>query len=398
MPERKYAYVIVGAGLAGANAAEAIRGLDKNGPVLMAGLERNLPYDRPPLTKQLWWGTQQLEEIFVHDDAFYIRNGVEVLRETLVTAIDPGRKTVTDSSGKEYGYEKLLLATGGVPRQLALPGGTDDGILYYRYLEDYKAARKAASPGASATIVGGGFIGSELGASLRKNNVGVTLIFPDEYIASRVLPDHLGRAVQDLYLDNGVTLLTRDAPVSFERAGDGFVTTTRNGQRITSDLLIVGIGINPSVTLARDAGLKTGRGIVVNGYLQSSHPDIYAAGDNALYPSPVTGRYVRHEHWDNARVQGAFAGRNMAGAREKYTYLPDFFSDIFQVSLQGVGDIRSEYRTVADWREEKLAGTFYYLENDRVVGVLMSNVRGNADEAREIIRKGEVPERLKAAT
>lgn len=389
MPDQSYGYVVVGGGLAGASAVEGIREHDKDGSVLLIAKERHLPYHRPPLSKKLWFGQKRVDEIFVYSEDFYERNSVTVELNTKMTRLDASRKNITDQAGKTIHYDKLLLATGGVPRVLPIPGGSLDGICYYHYLDDYLHTRNAASEGKSAVLIGGGFIGSEIAAALNINKIRVTMIFPAPYLVSRVFPEYLGRAVQQSYLDRGVEILSEDRPVSFARIGEKFLVQTAKGARIESDLLIVGVGIVPETKLAEEAGLQINNGIVVNEYLQTSHPDIYAAGDNAFFPYRALNRQMRVEHWDNALNQGLCAGRNMAGAHEPYTYMPYFFSDLFQFGYEAVGDVNGNLETFADWRKENDTGVIYYLEGERVRGAMMCNVWDKLEVARELIRRGD---------
>jgi NADPH-dependent 2,4-dienoyl-CoA reductase/sulfur reductase-like enzyme len=246
-------------------------------------------------------------------------------------------------------------------------------------------------------VIGGGFIGSEIAASLAMNKVKVTMVFPEAYLCSRVFPKSLGFALQNSYIGRGVGILSGDRPVSFEKEGERFVTATEKGARIESDLLIVGIGIVPATGLAEEAGLRTGNGVVVDEFLRTSHPDIYAAGDNAFFPYQALGRAMRVEHCDNALNQGKQAGRNMAGAEEPFTYMPYFFSDLFEFGYEAVGEVSAELETFTDWQKENDTGVVYYLKDGRVRGVMMCNVWDKVDAARDLIRKGDraTPENLR---
>lgn len=389
MSQQSYTYAIVGSGLAAGSAVQGLRERSKSDSIVLLGREREIPYHRPPLSKDLWFGKKKVEEIFVHDEKYYRDQGVEVKRGLEIVALDPSRKEVRDSQGGIYRFEKLLLATGGVPRVLDVPGGTLEGICYYRRLEDYRKIRAEAVSGKSAVVVGGGFIGSEMAAALNANHLDVTMIFPGEFPVRRIFPESLGRAIQQEYVRRGIRVLSGDVPVSFEREHGKFVTKTKNGQKIESDIVIVGVGIQPSVELARNAGLNVGNGVVVNEYLQTSHPDIYAAGDNANFPYPVLGHRTRVEHWDNALNQGKQAGRNMAGAGESYSYMPYFFSDLFEFGYEAVGEVDSRLETVMDWQKENDTGVIYYTKDGILRGAMMCNVWNKVDWARELIRRGE---------
>jgi 3-phenylpropionate/trans-cinnamate dioxygenase ferredoxin reductase component len=389
MTDQAFTYVIVGAGLAGVSAIDGIRERDASGSILLIGKERHLPYDRPPLSKQLWFGKKRLDDIFLRSQAAFEERVVALKLGRAVTRIDLGERRVTDEEGVSYRYEKLLLATGGVPRALTIPGGDLDGILYYRTLDDYMRLREAATAGRSALVIGGGFIGSEIAAALATNNVEVTIVFPDAYLVSRIFPEALGTALTKYYRERGVTIAAGVRPTGITREGDRWVTETDGGQQIASDILIAGIGIAPSTALAEAAGLRVGNGIEVDECLRSSDPNVFAAGDGASFPYQALGKRMRVEHWDNAKMQGLTAGRNMAGASEPYAHLPYFFSDLFEFGYEAVGEVSSALATVACWREEYRTGVIYYLADERVRGVMLCNVWEKIEAARELIRKGE---------
>lgn len=389
MSVQPYPYVIVGGGLAGAHAAQAIRERDPEAPVLLIGDERHLPYDRPPLSKKLWTGQKQLEDIFVRDRPYYERAGIRLLLGEAVIGVDREDKLVRTASGQEYGYGKLLLATGGTPRRLAIPGGDLPDIMYYRRLDDYLRLRQEAGGGRSAVVIGGGFIGSEVAAALNMNGSDVTMVFPDPYIGSRVFPEGLGRALTARYRDKGVRVLTEDVPTAIEPQGSRYLVRTRAGHDLPADVIVAGIGIVPDTRLARAAGLRTGDGVEVDEWLRTSDPDIYAAGDNAVFPYPALGECRRVEHWDNAVIQGGWAGANMAGAGRPYDHMPYFFSDLFEFGYEAVGDVDPRLEVVADWQVENDTGVVYYLRDGRVRGAMMCNVWDKVPAARDLIRRAE---------
>jgi len=397
MWQESYKYIIVGGGQAGGSAVEGIREHDTDGSILMIASERWLPYERPLLSKKLWTGKKQINDVFLHDSEFYNRNGVDIGMGEKAVKIDPAARTVTMEHGHEHNYEKLLLATGGIPRRLDIPGGDLWGIYYYRYLEDYIRLRKDTLEDTTALVIGGGFIGSEVAAALNTLKANATMVFPEPYLVQRIFPEGLGRAMQDMYAGRGVRILAGDIPVSIERVGGKYVTTTKNGQRLESDILLVGAGILPSVDLAQNAGLEVNNGIMVNEFCQSSNPDIYAAGDNASFPYLALGERMRVEHWDHALNQGRYAGMNMAGADARYDYMPYFWSDLFDFGYEAVGDISSRLDTIADWEIENDTGALYYLKDGRVRGVMTCNIYGRMDDARELIRSGRefTPEELR---
>ncbi len=387
MPTPQYTYVIVGGGLAGASAIKEIRAHDSNGTVLLIAEEKHAPYNRPPLSKQLWFGKSKVEDIFIHSQDFYDQHQVTLAQGVRAVKLNAREHTVTDENGATCGFKKLLLATGVSPRKLSIPGGDLEEICYFRTLDDYLRMQHAVAGAQSALVVGGGFIGSELAAALNIH-LDVTLVFPGAWLCSRVFPKSLGLAMQQHYQERGIRILNMEMPAAITRHNGKFLSRTSAGKNVVSDLVIVGIGTLPNFDLAQDAGLEVGDGIVVNEYLETSHPDIYAAGDNAFFPYPALAKKTRIEHWDNALNQGTLAGRNMAGAHEPFTYQPYFFSDLFEFGYEATGDVDARLETFADWKKENETGAVYFLANGKVRGVMMCNVSDKMAAARELIRKG----------
>lgn len=388
MAERSYPYVIVGGGLAGASAVEGIRQVDPGRPILLIGSEPDLPYERPPLTKQLWTGGTTIEKTRLHDQGFYDRHHVDLRLGRTISGLDASAWTLRDSDGQTIRYERLLLATGGTPRRLDIPGGDLNGVRYYRTLSDYRALREVAEAGKSVIVIGGGFIGSELAASLCQNKLKTTMIFPSQWLVSRVFPESLGRYLTRQYQARGVTVHTGDTPVSIAQNGSGLVVNTKNGEALQADLVVVGIGITLNLDLATMAGAKIDKGVVVDDHLRTSVPGVFAAGDIARFPMEGFGPR-RLEHYDAAISQGKHAGRNMAGANERFTYVPFFFSDLFEFGYEAVGDIDSRLTTFADWQEENKTGVVYYLNDQRLRGAMMCNVWEKVDDARALIARDE---------
>jgi NADPH-dependent 2,4-dienoyl-CoA reductase/sulfur reductase-like enzyme len=380
-------YVIVGGGRAGISAVEGIRELDASSSILMIAAESHLPYDRPPLSKQLWSGKNEVSDIFVHDRAYFQRAGVELVSGERVSEIDPAEKTILTERGRSESYGKLLLATGGTPKRLRIPGAELEDVIYYRTLDDYVELSRDPQ-GKSILVVGGGFIGAEIAAALSMHEAHVTMIFPGRLMLERIFPEALARSIQDQYERRGIHILSEDIPISFAPRGGWLAVETREGEHLACDSIVVGAGIAPEVGLASSAGLTVENGIEVNELLESSTAGIFAAGDNANFPYAALGKRMRVEHWDNAIAQGRAAGRNMAGAGEPFDYMPYFFSDLFDFGYEAVGDVSSSLETYADWQEENETGVVYYLEDERVRGVMLCNIWGKLDEARALIQAG----------
>ena len=377
-----YPYLIIGGGMTGAAAANGIRELDDAGTIGLISVEPEPPYDRPPLSKKLWDGKKTIDEIYVK-----LPGNVQPHFGRRVVALDPAARAVTLDDGARHTYGRLLLATGGDPRRLPFSGAA---VNYYRTLADYRALRADADRGAGFVVIGGGFIGSEVAASLRKRGNDVTLVFPEAAICNRVFPARLGAYLNDTYREKGVEVLAESTVTDIEVGESGATVTLDDGRRLAADRVVAGIGIEPDVTLARAAGLGVDNGILVDERLQTTQPGIYAAGDVANYPDAVLGMRRRVEHADAARAMGRAAGRNMAGAGEAYRYLPMFYSDLFELGYEAVGQCDSRLEVVEDWREEFKQGVLYYMLDGRVRGVLMIDVWEKVDEARAVIEGGAV--------
>jgi NADPH-dependent 2,4-dienoyl-CoA reductase/sulfur reductase-like enzyme len=299
-----------------------------------------------------------------------------------VKSLDVKQKQATDDKGEIYSFEKLLLATGGEPR--VLPFG-EDKIIYYRTAADYRRLRALTEKGKRIVVVGGGFIGSEIAAALAMNGKKVTLVFPGPSIGNRIYPQALSKFLNTYYSEKGVTVMPGETASGLEERNSEVVLKTKTGREIVADGVVAGLGIEPSAGLAGSAGLKVDNGIIVDEFLQTSAPDVFAAGDVASFHNPALNQRLRVEHEDNANMMGKIAGRNMAGQRERYEHLPFFYSDLFDLGYEAVGELDARLETVADWKTENREGVIYYLREGQVRGVLLWNTWGQVDAAREII-------------
>ena len=382
----KFDYVIVGGGLAAVSAIEGIRSHDPSGSIVMLSRENHPPYQRPPLSKDLWFGKLTKDQLPIHDPSFYSEQRVDLWLRREVVEVDAARRAVWDDRGTMVGYGKLLIATGGWPRRLNVEGSDHEAIRYFRSLEDYLLLESRVSSFHHALVVGGGFIGCELAAALCHSGKEVTLLYPEEYPLRRVLPRDLGLFVADYYRERGVEAVSGESVVRFDDRGGEVMASTANGNSVTTHLVVIGIGIEPQTDLAEAAGLEVGNGIEVDEYARTSDEHIYAAGDVAEFPNVALGRRMRIEHWDHAEHHGRAAGANMAGARQPYTHLPFFFSDLFDLGWEAVGDLDSSLETHAVWKEPFRKGVVYYLREDVVRGVLLWNTWNAVDWARGLIR------------
>ncbi len=374
---KTYKYLIIGSGMTADAAVRGIRELDSDGSIGMIGIEADMPYARPPLTKGMWKG-RPLEKIWRGTDQFH----VDFHLGRKVTEIDPAAKRVRDERGEEYAYDKLLIATGGVPIRLPFE---DERIIYFRTLQDYQRLRSLVDHGQHFLVIGAGFIGSEIAAALNMQGKQVTMVFLENSIGENIYPPELSRFLNDAYRKKGVELVPADGVANIERNGDCLKVQTRSGRVFEVDGVIAGLGVRPNIELAKATGLKIENGIVVDDHLRTSAPDIYAAGDVAMFPHAALGKMFRVEHEDNALMMGKQAGRNMAGADEAYTHTPYFYSDLFEFGYEAVGELSSKLETVADWQEPYQKGTVYYLDGGRVRGVLLWNVWKKVNDASGLI-------------
>ncbi|HUA66522.1 MAG TPA: FAD-dependent oxidoreductase [Alphaproteobacteria bacterium] len=374
-----YKYLIIGGGMTAAATAHGIREIDSQGSIGIIGKEQDKPYDRPPLTKGLW-KDKSLDSIWRYTE----KERVEFHLGRNVEAIEPGRKRVVDDARNTHTYEKLLLATGGRPR--TLPFG-DGQIIYYRTLEDYRRLRELADKNKRFVVIGSGFIGSEIAAALAINKKEVTMVFPGKGIGDRVFPQDLSQFLNGFYREKGVQIVAGESATGLETRGAEQFLKTSSGRELVAAAVVAGIGIQPNVELAQQAGLKIDNGIVVDDFLRTTNPDIYAAGDVAAFHSPALGQYIRVEHEDNANTMGTIAGHNMAGKPEPYRHLPFFYSDLFELGYEAVGELDSRLEIFADWKTRFREGVVYYLKQGRVRGVLLWNVWGQVDNARALINE-----------
>lgn len=382
-----YPYLLIGGGMASAAAVEGIdevEDYDKIAGEQAIGIissEMHKPYDRPPLTKALWKGESKIEEIFRPISEQVAFHGGRV-----VTQLEPDAHRVVDDQGTTYTYDKLLLATGATPRRLPFGG---DNIIYLRTLDTYRQLRGLADQHERFVVIGGGFIGSEIAAALAINGKEVTILFPQRGIASKVLPVDVTEFLNGYYRQKGVEVLAGQEVRAVDGSGTDLTVATASGRRIATNVVVAGVGVVPNVELAQLAGLEVDNGIVVNEMLQTSHPDIYAAGDAANFYDELLDTRRRVEHEDAANSMGKAAGRAMAGQGETYSYSPMFYSDLFEIGYEAVGELDARLQTVADWQTRYETGVIYYLRDRRVCGVLLWNVWGKVDEARELIASGK---------
>ena len=377
MPD--YHYLIVGGGMAADAAARGIRELDHDRDIGILTEETDPPYARPPLTKGLWKAGGDIHSAWCNtaDVGVAIQTGKRVVK------VDPAAHQVTDHRGAVYHYHKLLLATGARPRKLV--AGAEQ-VLYFRTMADYRRVREFAGQEKRFAIIGGGFIGAELAAALATAGCAVTLVFSGPGIGDRIFPLDLSRFLNDYYAERGVTVASGQSVLGLVKKGRALAVRTLSGADITADIVVAGLGVQPNEEIAAAAGLATDNGIVVDDRLRTGHPDVFAAGDVAAFPSAALGRRVRVEHEDAALAMGKYAGRAMAGAADPpFAHLPFFYSDLFDLGYEAVGDLDARHEIVSVWKDKYREGFVYYLDGGRVRGVLNWGVFGKVDEARQLV-------------
>ena len=372
-------YLIVGGGMTAAAAVQGIREHDADGAVVVVGAEPHPPYKRPLLSKKLWSGGDEAK--LWYDPAL---GGADLKTGRRIVELDLDARRAKDDLGGEYEYEKVLLATGGAPRRF---GGNDGEVVYFRTLDDYRSLRAAAEGGRHVVVIGGGFIGSELAASLTGIGAKVTMVYLEDAIVSRVLPADLASFVTGYYRDKGVEMIGNESVASV----DGRSVTLGSGRTLEGDAVVAGLGIVPSTELAESVGLDVDNGIVVDELGRASgRDDVFAAGDVANFPSIPLGKHVRVEHEDHANKHGRAVGANMAGANVPYDYLPFFYSDMFDLGYEAVGDVDSRLTTLEAWEEPNRKGVITYVDDERRPrGFLLWDTWGKVDEARARIGAAE---------
>ncbi len=366
-------FVIVGAGQAGGTAAAILREEGFAGNVILIGAEAQPPYERPPLSKQYLRGEMPFEHTLVRPANFYDEQRVQTLFGSYVTRLDAGDRIVELADGSRIPYDKVLIATGGRPRRLAVPGRDLEGVYDLRTVGDAARIRAEIAPGRRAVVVGMGFIGAEVAASLRSCGVDVVMVAPSRLPLVHILGEEIGRLLEGLHRDHGVEMIFQDAVAAIEGAGRVERVTTAAGRHLACDFVVVGVGIEPAIEFLAGSGVQVDNGIVVDEYCRTNVAGIYAAGDNANHYHPLFGRHIRVEHWQNALKQGAAAARSMLGRGAPYDEVPWFWSDQYDVNLQ-YGGFHTEWdELIVRGRLAERDCVAFYLKDGRIMAALGVN-------------------------
>ena len=384
-------YLIVGASLAGAKAAETLRGEGFDGPLIMIGEENERPYERPPLSKDYLLGKAERETVYVHPQQWYTEHDVNLRLGVAVTAVHPSAHEVSLADGSRIGYAKLLLTTGSSPRRLSVPGAGLDGVLYLRNLGDSDRIKAAFQSSSKVAVIGAGWIGLETAAAARAAGVAVTVLEMAELPLLRVLGRQVAQVFATLHRDHGVDLRcgvqVAEITGSSGRA-DGVLLA--DGSRIDADVVIAGVGITPNSQLASAAGLETSNGILVDAQLRSSTPDVYAAGDVASAFHPLLGKHIRVEHWANALHQPQAAARAMLGQDVAYDRVPYFFTDQYDLGMEYSGYMEPGGYDEVVFRGDPGRREFiaFWLSGGQVLAGMNVNVWDVNDAIQGLVRDG----------
>ena len=377
-------YVIAGASLAGAKAAETLRDEGFDGDIVLIGAEQERPYERPPLSKGYLLGSDSRDSVYVHAADWYAEHGVDLREGVTVTAIDRGARTLATSSGAQVSYDELLLATGASPRRLDFPGSDREEVLYLRTLGDSERLRSAFQPGTRVVVAGAGWIGLETTAAARTAECPVTVLEPQPGALHDQVGPEVGAVFADLHRAHGVEFRFGEKAVEFR---PGMVITS-GGAQIPADVLVVGIGAAPNEDLAVQAGLETGNGVLTDEALRTSDPDIFAAGDVANSFNPLLGRRVRVEHWANALNGGPAAARSMLGQPVRYDQVPYFYSDQYDLGMECAGLPSPGYYDQVLYRGDPATREFiaFWLSGGIVIAGMNVNVWDVNDDIQSLIR------------
>jgi len=355
-------YLLIGGGLASNQAAKQLRQLNADATITLVSEEPYVPYDRPPLSKEFLRGEKTTDQLLYDPDSFYQDQRIDVLLGTAVQHLHLAEKNVRLSNGRTLHFEKALIATGGRPIHLNVPVTDVPGVHYLRTLDDAASLGARATPGSKAVVVGAGFIGLEVAASLTQRGVQVTVIESESRIWPRFASTDLAQVISDYCVKRGVAFRTNETVIEIHRHNQAFSVDLKSGATLPCNFLCIGVGIVPNVELAQQAGLTVENGVVVNEFLQTSHPDIYAAGDVANYPDPFFGKRRRVEHWGHAEYCGQLAAQNMAGAKNPYDLLTYVWSDIFDLHLEFAGDESEHDQVLTRGRLEDHSFILLYLK------------------------------------
>ncbi len=395
-------FVIVGGGMVAGYAAKQLVDLGlKSDELAILSADTSIPYERPPLSKGFLAGKDAEDAIWINPENFYREHGIEVKLGCEISAVDPKRKRISLKAGGEFGFDKLIVATGARPRTLHVPGAGLQNLYYLRSLNDSKAIRHSAENVKHAAVIGGGFIGMEVASVLAQKGLEIVMILSDDRIWKRFFSVQMSSFFESYYTARGVRFI-KNARVT-ELRGDGRVSAVvvADGQAVTCEMVVAGIGVLPVTEMLTTSGIDLADGVIVNEYLETNHPDIFAAGDVANYQDLIFGKRRRVEHWDNAVSQGQYCAQALMGDRTPFKHVPYFFSDVFDLSYEYWGDSSDADEVVHRGDLSSKSFSVWWLRKRRVVAAFTMN---RPEEEREVAPKwietkqDVSPEKLKNAS
>jgi len=380
---KKYDFVVLGSGVAGAHAVKEFA--ERNvgpGKVLMVTADDTLPYDRPPLSKGFLLGEKTRDDVLIENLAFYNDHGIEVRLSQPVVSVDFDAKTLDCHPGGEVAFERLLITAGSKVRHIEAAGADLEEIYYLRSLNDAERLRQRIQRGGRAAVIGSGFIGMEVASVMARKGVKPTMIFPDDRVWKKFFSPEMSAFFQKYFSDRGVKFMPNERVKAFLGSGEVEKVHLESRRDIEADFAVVGIGVTPATDLFADTGLEMSyEGILVNEFLQTNIPDVWGGGDVVAYPDVIFQKRRRLDHWDNAVEQGKLAARNMMGGHEPFVHVPYFFSDVFDLSYEFWGDSRECDQVV--YRGDPRSSSFsaWWLKDQRLQAVFVMN---RPDEEREL--------------
>lgn len=360
---RKVDFLLVGGGVATAKCAEVLRKEGADGSILIISVDNYRPYHRPPLSKGLLLGYEQKEGVFFHKESFYEQNGVDLLLNTRIVRLSPDKNMVTDEKGDEFEFGKMLVATGSSPRIMKIEGGDLENIFYLRNLDHSLAIKAAMESAKGAAIIGGGFIGMELASAFMQNNIPTTMIVRESELFGKLGSKEISGFFLGFYQEKGVEIWFQEEAARIEGKSEVENVVTKSGKELPCDIAAIGIGVIPETAFLEGSGVGLENGIKTDKYLKTSRDDIYAAGDVANFYDPILRKQHRIEHWDNAIKQGELAAKNMLGQQVPYNIVSYFFSDLFDISFDFLGDNSNIDEVITEGSFEEKSLALYYLKN-----------------------------------
>jgi 3-phenylpropionate/trans-cinnamate dioxygenase ferredoxin reductase component len=377
-----YRYVFLGGGMVAGYAAKALveNGLGA-GELAIISSDDALPYERPPLSKGYLAGREDEASVFISDATFYESNGIHTRLSAPVTAVDTHNRRLSLRSGEDIGFEQLVIATGSQVRTLSIEGFALPGIHYLRSLDDSRKIKGDVADRGVAVVIGGGFIGMEVASVLAADGLRVTMVFPQDRVWKSFFTPRMSRFFQDYYVERGVSFAPNESVVRLEGVDRVSAAHTKSGARLPAELVVAGIGVTPATSILESSGLELDNGVVVNEFLETAEPGIYAAGDVANFPDLIFGKRRRLEHWDNAVEHGKHIGRLLTGDRKPFRHVSYFFSDVFDLSYEYWGDSTGATSAFTKGNPDDASFSTWWMKDNAVVAAF---VMSRPDEERNL--------------